>query len=74
MHALQLLTFPIVPDYKHLCEGGITHSSNGQARTVASTEMGDWNSMIVGLQHLGGVNKGANADDRSRTPGPLSAQ
>ena len=26
-------------------------------RAVASIEMGNWNSMIVGLQPLGGVNK-----------------
>ena len=28
----------------------------------SSTQMGDWNSMIAGLQSLGGVNKGANAN------------
>ena len=31
-------------------------------RTVALTEMENWNSMIVGLQLLGGVNKGVIAD------------
>ena len=31
--------------------------------TLASTEMGDWKAKIVGLKQLGGMNKGANADD-----------